>query len=279
MHGTPIGQVSKDTYLGYIISYNGSNQKNITSRFGKVLGIISQVINILETVSFGRYFFQIAMTLRETMFLNGILTNADVWYNLRKSEVEELEELDRSLLRKIFGTKFSCPKEALYLESGALSIGTIVKSRRINYLHYLVREDSWTMLSKFFYAQWNREIKNDWTVQIKSDLDDFGIPVDLEFIKSKSVYSFKMLMKVKAHAFELSEINSMKGSKMEKTFHSKLEMQNYLKLKDLTVEDGKRIFAHRTRMANYGENFRGLSDPKQCPLCSTHLDNQQMAFI
>ena len=25
------------------------------------------------------------------------------------------------------------------------------------------------------YAQWNREIKNDWTVQIKSDLDDFGI--------------------------------------------------------------------------------------------------------
>ena len=56
-------------------------------------------------------------------------------------------------------------------------------------------------------------------------------------------------------------------------------MQNYLKLKDLTVEDGKRIFAYRTRMANYGENFRGLSDPKQCPLCSTHLDNQQMAFI
>ena len=120
---------------------------------------------------------------------------------------------------------------------------------------------------------------SDWTVQIKSDLDDFGIPLDLEFIKSKSVFSFKRLVKVKAHEYELGERNSMKGSKMEKTFHPKLEMQNYLKLKDLTVEDGKRIFAYRTRMANYGENFRGLSDPKQCPLCSTHLDNQQMAFI
>ena len=32
-------------------------------------------------------------------------------------------------------------------------------------------------------------------------------------------------------------------------------------------------------MANYGENLCGLSDPKQCPLCSTHSDNQQMAFI
>ena len=54
--GHPWGRCQK-TYLGDIISYNGSNQKNITSRVGKGLGITSQVINILETVSFGRYFF------------------------------------------------------------------------------------------------------------------------------------------------------------------------------------------------------------------------------
>ena len=32
-------------------------------------------------------------------------------------------------------------------------------------------------------------------------------------------------------------------------------------------------------MANFSENFRGPNGPKLCPLCSTHLDNQQMAFI
>ena len=31
-------------------------------------------------------------------------------------------------------------------------------------------------------------------------------------------------------------------------------------------------------MAEYGENFRGASGHKQCPLCDSHLDNQQMAF-
>ena len=56
-------------------------------------------------------------------------------------------------------------------------------------------------------------------------------------------------------------------------------MQSYLHAKDITVEDSKRIFAYRTRMADYGENFCGQSDPKQCPLCLTHLDNQQMAYI
>ena len=103
---------------GDIISSDGSNFKNVKSRVGKGIGIISQIINILETVSFGKYYFQIAMTLRESMFLNGILTNSDVWYNLKKSEIEELEEIDRMLLRKILNTLISCPKEALYLESG-----------------------------------------------------------------------------------------------------------------------------------------------------------------
>ena len=64
------------------------------------------------------------------MFLNAILTNAEVWYNLTNSDIEELEELDRCLLRKFLGTKMSCPKEALFLETGALPIGVLIKSKR-----------------------------------------------------------------------------------------------------------------------------------------------------
>ena len=31
-------------------------------------------------------------------------------------------------------------------------------------------------------------------------------------------------------------------------------------------------------MAKFSENFRGPAGPKLCPLCLTHLDNQQMSF-
>jgi hypothetical protein len=120
------------------------------------------------------------------MFLNAILTNSEVWYNLTNSEIEELEALDRCLLRKILGTKMSCPKEALFLETGALPIGALVKSKRVNYLHYLVKEETSSMLSQFFHAQWNNSLKHDWTLQVREDLEDLCIPVDLEYIKSKS---------------------------------------------------------------------------------------------
>ena len=85
VHGKRMGKVSEDTYLRDVISQDGSNCKNIKSRAGKGLGVMSQILTILETVSFGKYYFQIAMTLRESVFLNGILTNSEIWYQKLKS--------------------------------------------------------------------------------------------------------------------------------------------------------------------------------------------------
>jgi hypothetical protein len=50
-----------------------------------------------------------------------------------------------------------------------------------------------------FHAQMKCEGKNEWTrtAQIRPDLQDFGIPFDLENIKSKSDYTFKNLVKSK----------------------------------------------------------------------------------
>ena len=53
-------EVSSDEYLGDIISNNGKNTKNIQSRVAKGLGIISQIMDLLKNVSFGKHYFEIA---------------------------------------------------------------------------------------------------------------------------------------------------------------------------------------------------------------------------
>ena len=57
----------------------------------------------VETVSFGKKYFQLALSLREAMFLRRVLTNIELWYGLTNTEIEELECLDRILLRQILG--------------------------------------------------------------------------------------------------------------------------------------------------------------------------------
>ena len=139
-------EVTEDTYLGDILSSDGRNNKNIANRISKGIGIISQMMHLLESISLGEHYFDIAMLFREAMFLNGILTNSEIWYNLSESDIKEFENLDRLLLRRILNVPVSTPKEALYLELGILPIGWIIKSRRINYFHYLVNRDEEEML-------------------------------------------------------------------------------------------------------------------------------------
>ena len=114
VHGTPMKKVTEDTYLGDIISEDGKHTKTLQSRISRGLGIINQIMNVLKNVSFGKHFFKIAILLRDSLFLNGILTNMDIWYSFGKKQVKQLEDLDLILLRKFLNTPFSVPSEAVY---------------------------------------------------------------------------------------------------------------------------------------------------------------------
>ena len=154
VHGTVMTNVTEETYLGDIMSSDGKNSKNIAKRISKGLGIITQIIHLLEMVSLGEHFIEIALLFREALFLNGILTNCEIWYGLTESEVKEFEDLDIQLLKKILQVPVSTPQEGFFLELGIIPIGVIIKARRINYLHYLVTRSETEMLSKFFIKQW-----------------------------------------------------------------------------------------------------------------------------
>ena len=46
----------------------------------------------------------------------------------------------------------------------------------------------------------------------------------------------------------------------------------------MNSKEAQMLFKYRTRMANFGENFRGNKNLITCPLCHTHLDNQKMSY-
>ena len=85
-------------------------------------------MSMLAKVSMGKHFFKIALLLRDSIFLSGILTNSEAWYGLSSSDIELLEAIDWQLLRRILNVPDSTPIPALYLETGSLRIGTIVKA-------------------------------------------------------------------------------------------------------------------------------------------------------
>ena len=283
VHGCPMEVVDSDVYLGDIISSNGKNSQNIESRVAKGLGIVSQILDLLKTVSFGIHFFEIAASLREAMLVNGLLTNCEVWHGITEGEVSKLEEVDRLLLRQVFQVASSCPTEALYLELGCIPLGLVIKSRRISYLHHLSTRNESEMLAQVFRTQWNYPVgKNEWSEQVRLDLVSFGISENLEWIRSKTKISFKTMLKKKTRELALLTLNKMKEghSKMDNLVYLELAIQSYLKDKRNSVEEARILFRFRTRMSRCWENFKGGRPPQTCPVCkdSTSIDTQIHSF-
>ena len=84
---------------------------------------------------------------------------------------------------------------------GIINIGTLIKAKRCNFLHTLVKQSESSMLFNFFMAHWKYPLTHDWTEQVKSDLSDFDIPINLDYIKRKYIFSFKSLVKRKVKEF------------------------------------------------------------------------------
>ena len=136
------------------------------------------------------------------------------------------------------------------------------------------------MIFKFMNAQWNQPVKNDWTTQVRQDLNDLEISEDFVVLKKFKKNAFKKMinMKIKKYAFEY--LIKLKGghSKMRNINYEKLQIQSYLENSQLSVENKRDIFSYRTRMAEFGENFRGQRDFVICPFLCNQKDSQNHSF-
>ena len=99
-----VARADHDTYLGDIISKDGKNIKNIMARKAKGHGIVKQILNMLADICFGHYEIEVAFFLRNSLLINGVLTNCEVWYGLTIEDIKHLEQIDEILIRKILET-------------------------------------------------------------------------------------------------------------------------------------------------------------------------------
>ena len=127
-HHVNIEKVNEDTYVGDIISNDGKLNKNINARISKAKGKAIDILNILSEVSLGYHYFDMAMVFRNSMFINSVMTNSEIWY-LIQDQLKGLMVEDKSLLKKILKVPVSTTNCLVYLETGQIPIEDLIKAR------------------------------------------------------------------------------------------------------------------------------------------------------
>ena len=248
----------EEKYLGDYITSDGSNKKNVAARKGKGFGIIDKIMSMLEEIAFGPNYFDIAILLRNSLFLSSILLNSEAWYGLTVADVEQLEIVDQALLKKILDAPCSTPSPSLYLELGCLPIRFIIKTRRLMFLHYILNQEEDSLMLRFFNAQLSNPVEGDWTEQVEKDLQDLNMNLSMNEIKSLSEECFRTKVKnaILKAAFEWLTSEKLKRSKVMNISYEKLQMQEYLLSTEMETREKKLLFQLRTRMVDLKVNFK-----------------------
>ena len=276
---------SKEKYLGDVLTTDLKISSNIEERYNKGIGIVNQILGYLKEVSFGEYFFEMAVLFRQSMLLNSILCSSEVLYGLTKTHIETLESVDKFYWKKVFQCPVSTPTEALFLETNSIPIRYVIMSRRLMYYWSILQMDETELVKKVYTAQQLSPCKDDWIYQLREDLKECNILQSECEIKSMKIYTYRNLVKKQIqevstkYLLSLKMKNNVEKSKSKNIWPSD-DMKMYLRSNELSTDEKRLLFSLRCRVnevkCNYKSKYR---NDMSCSLCSSNVDESEMHLL
>ena len=263
------------TYLGHVISKSGGNMPNIIHKRKKAIGTEKLILRLIKNL--GPYKYTGALIYIQSLIRTSILYSAETMYNLTETEMRALEQIEESVLQKVFQTKRSCPRHILYLESGIYPARNQIHRQMLNFLHYILQQPSDSLIYRIFETQKNHPTKGDWVSCVIELVNVYDLQLSIEEIKNTKKSVFKNLVKnqVEKVAFEQLLKRQKGGQKGKKIVYENLEMADYLLPEcQATPEEKSQILQIRSEMDDYPSNF---GNKTKCDMgCSETLNSEHI---
>ena len=260
---------NREKYLGDILVNNGKIDDNLKARHSKGVGIVNQIMSVLKEVSFGPYYFQMALMFRNSQLINGTLYNMEALHGVRNNHLDIIEECDKMLFRQIFDCPQGTPVEAFFFETSTLPLRFILQGRRLMYLWTILKKPNTELVRQVYKAQKQFKTKGSWAEQIEDDLKICEIDLADEEIESLSQFQMTKLVKEKIREQADKYLLNLKAKhvKTEKLFPIS-HMRDYLATDQLNTEEKKLLFKLRISMIPLKGNFSNAHKNNiQCDLC------------
>ena len=275
-HEDEMKNVQNQTYLGDIISNLGNNSNNIKSRVTKGFAAISQIKSLVKSVGFGRFDIPTGLLMRETIFGSKMLLNAEVWHSVTKSQIEELEILDRNLLRQILDAHSKTAIEWIYMDTGKLKFRYLIRIRRLMYLWHILNRNNSELIRRIYEAQKLSNNTGDWIKLVEADKKELEIDMKDEEIQNVSKDKFKEYVTKKAKMHQLHFLASLKRKHSKSEFLNCTEFKTAEYLKDpvFNTKQKQLLFKLRSRTLDVKQNFPGQHRDLWCRSCGLFPESQ-----
>ena len=191
------------------------------------------------------------------MLRPSILYACETYYNLKESEIRQIERIEENYMRRLFKTSKGCPINQLYLELGQIPARFEILKLRLLFLKYILNQDEKSLIKRFFLLQIEQPTRGDWASTCVQNLKELCIFEPLEEIEKMTKNKFKNILKEKIKKEAFVYLIKNKGIKGKEINYPVLKMADYLlpNKTGISIEDQRSIFSVRNRMVNIPDNF------------------------
>ena len=275
VHQTKMQNKKEQKYLGDLISNSGSNDANIKERCKIGQSAISQIKSMLNDANFGRFKIQTGLIMRDSIFVSKVLLNSEVWHSLTKSQVDNLEIVDRLLLRHTLNAHSKTGVEWLYCDTGKLNLKSLIQIRRLMYLWLLLNRDESELTNRVYETQIISNSVGDWVRLVQSDKSELDINLTDEEIQGVSQNMFKnyVVKKVKISHLKYMATLKKKHSKARFLNCTELKQADYISSSRLNTDEKSLLFKLRSKTLEVKLNFGSPNNP-WCTSCGLFPETQ-----
>ena len=268
-------ETNQQKYLGDIVCSSGSNNANIKDRCNTGHSAIAQIKSMMSEISMGTFSIQIGLILRDSIFLSKMLLNSEVWQSSTKIQIEELEKVDRILLRHVLNAHSKTAVEWLYADMGKVNLRSLIQVRRLMYLWHILSRDESELIHRIYQAQGLSNSVGDWVRLIAADKKELCINMTDEEIQGVSKETFKRIVKQKVKINYLQHLESLKAnhSKSKYLDCSDLKVAEYITDARLNCKKKQLLFKLRSRTLDVKKNFGDKNNP-WCSTCGLFQETQ-----
>jgi hypothetical protein len=205
-----------------------------------------------------------------------VLLNSEVWHSVTKVQIEDLEVVDKILLRNILQAHSKTGLEWIYADCGKLNLKELIQIRRLMYLWHVLSRDEDELICRIYTAQSNCNNTGDWVRLVQSDKAELGITLTDKEIQGVSKNVFKKFVKKKVTIAHLKYLNGLK-EKLSKAKHlncRELKQAEYIQNSTFTTREKRLLFKLRSKTLDVKQNFPGLNKDPWCSSCGLFPENQ-----
>ena len=272
-----IGQTNEYKYLGDIFDERGSNMTNIKKRGEKLQYMIQTMVQYSSMIIQGKDSVETGLLIMEAIIMPTILANSETWTNLTKGEIDELEKMQKKVLRKLLGMPKTAPYWGMLAETGSWPMENRIEYKKLMLYQHLLKAEDKRLAKIVLRKQMINHQGRCWYSEIVEIMDKHNIEnISTEVERTKKSKWKKIIKdKIQRSVGEVFKQEVEIKTKLRFLRDKTVEKREYIKT--CTREETTDIMRIRLNMIETKCNFKNgvKEEDLMCPMCRDFQDTTE----